>query len=65
MGNCYGFAKFLNNSRNISYMTSDNTPWLSLEKETLLCKVIDVYDGDTITVKLPFNSKFYKKKCRL
>ena len=65
MGNCYGFAKFLNNSRNISYMTADNTPWLSLDKETLLCKVIDVYDGDTITVILPFNTMFYKKKCRL
>jgi len=46
-------------------MTAENTPWLSLDKETLLCKVVDVYDGDTITVILPFNSKFYKKKCRL
>jgi len=69
MGNCI----FLQLSRNIktykdtdlSGYTSENTPWLSLESQIVKCKVIDVYDGDTITVILPWNGSVFKKKCRL
>lgn len=31
----------------------------------LECKVLSVYDGDTITVALPFCGKLFKTKCRL
>lgn len=44
---------------------NDNTPWLSLKGIQSKCKVIDVYDADTITIIIPFNDKLYKVKCRL
>ena len=40
-------------------------PWLSLDGITCKCKVISVYDADTVTVILPLNDKLYKVKCRL
>ena len=40
-------------------------PWLSLDGIICECKVIDVYDADTVTVILPFHDKPYKVKCRL
>ena len=43
----------------------DDIPWLSLEGVECECKVIDVYDADTITVAIPFHNKVYKVKCRL
>lgn len=50
----------------LSECTKDNTPWFSFEGQGIYCKVIHVYDGDTITVIAPFmGSKFYKVKCRL
>lgn len=46
--------------------TKDNCAWFGIpENEVLECKVIDVYDGDTITVILPFCGRFFKSKCRL
>ena len=45
--------------------TKDNTPWLSFEGKKLEAKVIDIYDGDTITIAIPFENKIYKQKCRL
>ena len=39
--------------------------WWSLEGVTVKCKVIDVYDGDTITVIFPFHGVYYKDKLRL
>ena len=44
---------------------NDDIPWLSLEGVECECKVIDVYDADTITVAIPFHNKIYKVKCRL
>jgi endonuclease YncB( thermonuclease family) len=43
----------------------DNIPWFSLNGITCECKVISVYDADTVTIVLPFSDKFYKVKCRL
>lgn len=45
--------------------TKDNTPWLSFEGQELEAKVIDIYDGDTITIAIPFENRIYKQKCRL
>ena len=39
--------------------------WFSLDGITCECKVIDVYDADTVTIMLPFNGVLYKVKCRL
>lgn len=43
----------------------ENTPWFSLNGNISECKVIDVYDADTVTIIIPYNSKMYKIKCRL
>ena len=43
----------------------DDAPWFTLDGEQLQCKIIDVYDGDTITIIFPFNGEYYKDKCRL
>ena len=43
----------------------DDAPWFTLDGEQLQCKIIDVYDGDTITIIFPFNGGYYKDKCRL
>lgn len=45
--------------------TLENTPWLSLNGIICQCKVIDVYDADTVTIVLNWNSSMYKVKCRL
>ena len=45
--------------------TKDNTDWLLMDGLCDMCKVIDVYDVDTITIVVKFNGKNYKKKCRL
>ena len=45
--------------------TGDNVPWLSLNGITCQCKVVDVYDADTVTIVLPFNNELYRVKCRL
>lgn len=37
----------------------------TLEGNFLECKVIDVYDGDSITIIFPFGGKYWKKNCRL
>lgn len=43
----------------------ENTKWFSLTGTISLCKCVDVYDGDTLTIIIPFNNNIYKKKCRL
>lgn len=45
--------------------TKENTPWLSLAEQKIQCKIIKVYDGDTVTIIAPFENNFYKVKCRL
>jgi endonuclease YncB( thermonuclease family) len=45
--------------------TSDNTPWLTLSGTESPCKVVSVYDADTVTVALPFGGSCYQVKCRL
>ena len=42
-----------------------NIPWLTLDGIICQCKVVDVYDADTVTITLPLEEKLYKVKCRL
>lgn len=43
----------------------ENTPSFSFEDKEFDAKVIKVYDGDTVTLALKYNEKFYKFNCRL
>jgi len=40
-------------------------PWFNFEGEMMRAKVVDVYDGDTITLVFRFGNKIWKDKCRL
>jgi micrococcal nuclease len=45
--------------------TIENTKWLDFAGQSLKCKCLDIYDGDTITIAFVFHNEFYKIKCRL
>lgn len=45
--------------------TMENTEWLSLEGKNKFMKVVDVYDGDTVTVAFRLNGNNYLHKLRL
>lgn len=42
-----------------------NTPELSFRGMRMMCKVVSVYDGDTIKVVFPLMGRLYKWNCRL
>jgi len=42
-----------------------NTPELSFRGMRRMCKVVSIYDGDTIRVVFPLNGKLYKWNCRI
>lgn len=48
-------------------ITKDNTEFLGFDGETDEVKVVDVYDGDTVTIakRISENGPVYKFKCRL
>jgi len=48
-----------------SDVTLKNTPWFTLKDITAICKVVDVYDGDTITVAVEYCRKIVLVKVRL
>jgi endonuclease YncB( thermonuclease family) len=43
----------------------ESAPEFSYDGLTTYCKVISVYDGDTITILIKNNGVIYKEKCRL
>jgi len=57
-------VKKINNTP-LSQCTNENTKWLSLEGIVCQCKVVSVYDADTVTIALQWNNDIYKVKCRL
>ena len=43
----------------------EKTPKFSFKGEKIKCKVVSVYDGDTMKVVFPLNKIMYKWNCRL
>jgi len=43
----------------------EDVEWLSLNGIICQCKVIDVYDGDTVTLIIPYYDTYKMIKCRL
>ena len=52
-------------SRKLCDCTEDNTEFMSFDNVCCEGKVVDVYDGDSLTLALPFGGGYYKFKCRL
>jgi micrococcal nuclease len=57
---CFGNGKSIESIESIA-----DAPWLTLKDEYLKCKIIKVYDGDTVHVIFPFGGTFFKKQMRL
>ena len=55
----------INNFRDELLKCDNNTEMFSLEGQYKLCKVVDVYDGDTIKVVFDINGTFYKWNIRM
>ena len=49
----------------LSSLDEKEIKFLTLKGQKFPCKCVDVYDGDTITLIVPFHDTFYKMKCRL
>lgn len=45
--------------------TMENTEEFSMKGRRIKAKVIEVYDGDTVTLAFKFDSSFYRKRCRV
>jgi len=64
--NCgtYIFCNSLYQANELQKQTND-TELFSLNGKSFIAKVIDVYDGDTITVIFKLYGKYYSWKCRI
>jgi len=43
----------------------ENTPWFTMKNIEQLAYVVDVYDGDTVTLSFKFGNGIYLRRCRL
>lgn len=59
MGNC------CSEQNNLALATLENTPELTLTGLKCDVKVIDVHDGDTITIAFFFGGRIFRKSCRV
>ena len=62
---CCKETKEIKDTQKVNSCTSTNTPWFTLKGRECPCKVVGVYDADTVTVALQFGEECYKVKCRL
>jgi len=49
----------------LSKKTLESVNELTFEGQQFYCKVLEVYDGDTITLCFKFGNTYFKKRCRL
>tara|TARA_S200000501_G_C20725822_1_gene700547 strand:- start:107 stop:553 length:447 start_codon:yes stop_codon:yes gene_type:complete len=61
MGNCIEYY----NKYQLNKFTKDSIPFYNLNNKKFLCKVVDIYDGDTCTIIFKNNRKFQKYKVRM
>ena len=44
--------------------TNENTEYYKFNNQKFYCKVVDIYDGDTITIAVKLNNLNYINNCR-
>ncbi len=66
MGSCLStFYINYNNNKKLVNASIKNAPLFSLDGLYTKCKIIDIYDGDTVTIALIINNEVKSFKCRL
>lgn len=60
-----GYSKCSCEEKKLRMTTMDNTPTFELPRKTMKCKVIKVYDGDTIWVSIILHGRVFKFNCRM
>jgi micrococcal nuclease len=61
MGNCIQYY----NKYQLNKFTKKSIEYHNLNNKKFLCKVVDIYDGDTCTIILKNNGQFQKYKVRM
>lgn len=51
--------------RKFSQFSFDNIPKWSLNSKMFYAKILDIYDGDTITITVKIDKQYYRMNCRL
>ena len=59
----YNFFKLFKSP--LKHATFENTPTFSLNGLNKKCKILNIYDGDTLWLTVTINSKLYKLKIRM
>ena len=49
----------------VNWNDINDAPLFSFEGQEIECKVVSVYDGDTVKIVFPLNNTLYKWNCRL
>lgn len=65
MGSCCSYCEEISTRIKLRKTTKENCQEFSLRGMKKYVKVIDVYDGDTMTVSFIFRGKIYQTKVRL
>lgn len=61
-----GLIKYLFYSKKYNLLNkNNNTPLFTLKGKIFMCKVVEVYDGDSCKVVFCFNKKYYKWNIRM
>lgn len=58
----YKISKKISKFSQFSY---DNIPEWNLNGKHFYAKILDIYDGDTITITIKIDGKYYRMNCRL
>jgi len=52
-------------TQKLSQFSYDNLPEWTLEGKEFYSKILDIYDGDTITISIKINEQYHRMNCRL
>jgi endonuclease YncB( thermonuclease family) len=65
MGKCFSCCSSDNLDKKLSIATFETIPTYSLEGTFVPCKILKIYDGDTLWLAIYIHNQLYKYKCRM
>lgn len=57
--------KFSNKKKKFSQISYNSIPEWNLKGKHFYAKILDIYDGDTVTITIKINKQYYRINCRL